>query len=315
MQKTLPDNTYNYAYDIRGNLVGVNNLNSQITFGVDVADRVTSVNSQGLGAGASLPQSTLQFNYDANNNRLSMTDNSGAAVLYNYDELNRLTSLRNHKAEVFSFNYDDMSRLISLSRPGSNSQFSFDNSNFISSINHVGTGTIASFNYSRDGLGNVLSINTSYGLHSYGYDANSQLTSARHPASTGINDENYTYDSVGNRLSDNNGNYTYDASSQRLNEDYRYLYIYDNNGNLIRKYPRNSTDLAYEYQYTSENQLKTVNIYNGMLSVAQYGPQIKNINYTYDALGRRVQKKRSTILLIAQNLLPTTLSMTAKRLL
>ncbi|MBK9293564.1 MAG: hypothetical protein IPM57_03830 [Oligoflexia bacterium] len=291
VQKTLPDNTYNYAYDIRGNLVGVNNLNSQITFGVDVADRVTSVNSTGLGAGAGLPQSTLQFSYDANNNRLSMTDNSGAAVLYNYDELNRLSSLRNHKAEVFSFNYDDMSRLKQINRPGSYSQFSFDNSNFISSINHVGTGTIASFNYSRDGLGNVLSINTNYGNHSYNYDANSQLTSARHPASTGLGDENYSYDGVGNRLTDSNGNYVYDASSQRLNEDYRYLYIYDNNGNLIRKYPRNSTDLAYEYQYTSENQLKTVNIYNGMLSVAQYGPQIKNITYTYDALGRRVQKK------------------------
>ncbi|MEW6170107.1 MAG: hypothetical protein AB1472_00890 [Candidatus Omnitrophota bacterium] len=128
--------------------------------------------------------------------------------------------------------------------------------------------SINSHSYTYDSIGNRLTMTDSLGTHNYGYDDLYRLTSATLPT------ESYTYDPVGNR---NPASFVYDAAS-RLLDDGTYTYAYDDNGNLITKTNKSNPSDVTTYDYNSENQLVTVNS-------TQY-----TVNYTYDGLGRRIEK-------------------------
>ncbi|MBK24969.1 MAG: hypothetical protein CME70_13310 [Halobacteriovorax sp.] len=201
---------------------------------------------------------------------------------YSYDTGNRLTSLTNHKSESFGFSYDTGNRLTGVSRPGSDTAFNFDDTNFLTSIIHQKTsGTnINTFSYTKDLIGNRKTASSSAGTANYDYDDNNQLTQGTNPESL---TENFTYDSNGNRLTDDFGSYNYDANSQRLTEDYRYLYFYDENGNLSSKNSKTDSKVI-NYVHNSENQLVGIDYFEGATPT-------KEITYVYDALGRRVKKQ------------------------
>lgn len=74
-------------------------------------------------------------------------------------------------------------------------------------------------------------------------------------------------------------------ASQRLLEDWQYNYAYDANGNLSQKMPKDASKNAFVYSYSSKNQLVQVQILEKPL-----GQVIKQVNYSYDVLGRRMQK-------------------------
>jgi len=80
--------------------------------------------------------------------------------------------------------------------------------------------------------------------------------------------------------------YIYDEASQLLKEDYQFVYNYDLNGNLLSKISKDSSKDSFSYTYSSTNQLTSVRSY-------QYvGDPIKmQVDYQYDVLGRRIQKK------------------------
>ncbi|MDZ4660039.1 MAG: RHS repeat-associated core domain-containing protein [Pseudomonadota bacterium] len=161
--------------------------------------------------------------------------------------------------------------------------FAFGSGNFIESITHKSDAVTKSFfNYSRNQLGHVTDISSSLGAHSFAYDLNSYLSSANRPISGA---ETYTYDSLGNRITDQNGNYVYDLTGQLLSEDYKNNYTYDNNGNLILKIAKGTGEVT-KYSYSSENQLIKIE-YSASLSSQAH----KSIDYTYDALARRIEKK------------------------
>ena len=289
VQKSLPDNTYNLAYDVRGNLIQAKNSQSQADFDYDASGKLLSYQTQGLGGFSSLPAVSLSFQYDQNGNRIVMNDPVGQTS-YQYDAADRLTSLRNPKSEDFAFSYDVGNRLTSLSRPGSNSAFAFDDANFLTSIVHSGNvGSIATFNYQRNNIGNITQIASLLSTKNFSYDNNNQLVSSSNPEASGSSSyqaETFSYDSVYNRTQDQGGNYNYDQKSQRLIEDYKFLYLYDNNGNLITKTDKNITGEVTNYSYTSENQLISFRVY-----VPGNSNPVKEVSYAYDALGRRVQKQ------------------------
>jgi RHS repeat-associated protein len=289
VRKTLPDNVYNLAYDVRGNLIQAKNSHSQMDFEYDSAGRIQFYETRGLGSLSGLPQVSLTFDYDGNGNRTLMNDPVGQTS-YQYNAADRLTSLRNPKGENYDFTYDVANRLTSLSRPGSNSTFSFDDGNLLSSIVHSSSfGNIASFNYQRNNIGNITQIAGLQATRNFSYDDNQQLVLASNPEasdSSSYQNESFSYDSVYNRTQDQGGNYSYDQKSQRLIEDYKYLYLYDNNGNLITKTDKNINGDVINYSYTSENQLVAFRVYvPGNLNLA------KEVFYVYDAFGRRVQKQ------------------------
>ncbi|MDZ4660041.1 MAG: RHS repeat-associated core domain-containing protein [Pseudomonadota bacterium] len=280
-KKILPDDLYQYAYDIRGNLIFASNKNSQVSFGVDSAGRVQSTSVVGVGA-IDLPQVGINYSYNSNNQRIAMGDSLGGATNYSYSVTGEMVGLTNSFGENFGFSYDGQNRLTQSTRPGGLSTYSYGTSNYLQSISHEASGQIKStLGYTRDGLGQVSTMTTTLGNYAYVYDSNNFLSQASSSMST---TETFTYDSLGNRITDQNGNYVYDGTGQLLLEDYKYNYQYDNNGNMTFKFSKFSSETV-KFSYSSENQLVGVDYLPNFSASAS-----KSVKYAYDALGRRLEK-------------------------
>lgn len=281
-ESIFPDDHIFYEYSLKGQLSRVYNNYSDIKITTDSRGRVTSSETTGLGIISNYPKSLISYEYDKTDNRLSLIAAAGS-ISYNYDLGNRLSQISSNWGPSVNYGYDDLDRVASISRPGGNSTFQYDNSGVISGINHYGNNQLINFiQYSYDYRSLPISKSTANGTISNSYDENGQVTSQRGLASI---EETFIYDKIGNRTADQLGNYTYDVSGEKLQEDYLYVYLYDNNGNLISKMPKNQTSIGYKFTYSSKNQLVKAEITNGAL-----GPVTKEINYYYDGIGNRLRK-------------------------
>lgn len=279
----LPDDTIVYTYDIRDQVASVQNNVSAINYVKDVKGRVTQLRSFGLGQLSNFPDVIQQYDYDNIDNLLSMQSAYGN-FNYTYDSANRLTSVSNSFGDSFGFDYDSASRITKVSRPGGYTNFTYNSSSGLESISHYSSGNILrSFaNYEYDQRNYQTIKRTPAGDFNFSYDGNGQLTSATNPYGK---NESFSYDSLGNRTTDDQGSFAYDVKKQRLESDYQYNYFYDNNGNLIRKYPKDTTKTAYKYTYSSSNQLVKIEVLKDIL-----GQITKTVEFKYDVLGRRIQK-------------------------
>lgn len=284
--KILPDNHYVYDYDVRGNLTSISDNDSKITLNYErneVGYFVNEETFEGLGNLSNMASYTLSYDYDVSGNR-ELTETPFGNFAYSYDVGNRLRALTNHKNEVFTFDYDNGNRLAKIARPGSETLYSFDQTNFLEKIQHkqLGTGNVISqFNYIKDAIGNRAEKHTSTDTEKYDYDSNNQITSVQDGSDDIL--ESFDYDSIGNRTQDVLQNYSYDGKRQRIIEDSLYLYYHDNNGNMTARHSKTS-DKVVQYIYSSENQLIQIKWYNGTTLT-------KEATYSFDALGRRVQKE------------------------
>ncbi|MGD9126842.1 MAG: RHS repeat-associated core domain-containing protein [Planctomycetia bacterium] len=102
------------------------------------------------------------------------------------------------------------------------------------------------------------------------------MTSADHSVQS---DETYTYDANGNRT---NTGYVVDAAN-RLTSDGTYNYTYDAEGNLTTK-TEIATGNVTEYTYDHRNRLVLVQ------EKSSGGIILNEVEYTYDALDRRIAK-------------------------
>lgn len=281
VQAQFPDDLIGYTYDIRGQVTQAINSNSDISFVRDSKGRVLRTMTAGRGTLSNYPAVELAMNYDNNGNRTSV--NAGVMeISYQYDILNRLTQISNSSGDVFGFNYDLSNRLMQISRPGSITNLSYLNSGPLSEIRHSSNGVTKAFSqYQYDARSLPIQKRNVAGTTDYSYDGNGQLTNV-----SGLNPESFVYDSIGNRVTDQDGSYSYDSNGQKLEQDYQYLYTYDNNGNLTAKASKDANKNSFNYIYSSKNQLTQVVVYQGIM-----GPIQKQIYYYYDILGRRMQKE------------------------
>jgi RHS repeat-associated protein len=308
IKKILPDNLITISYNDRGDITRTADVRSQIDFGYNTIGQLTSVQTQGLGILADLPNVTLGFEFDEDGNRKKLIDPFGATT-YLRDANDRLTSITNPKGETFAYSYNDSTGEVDFKRPGVASstpietRVAIDQSGFLSSIIHSVSGqAINSFVYQRDTLGSPTQITTAQGARTIAYNDNEHVISASNPEiSAGdpskMNSESFDYDSIYNRKNDQGGSYSYDNKSQRLVQDYRYFYFYDNNGNLRSKQAIGMTGEVTNYFYSSENQLLGFKVY----TPASYDPSqiylvgstqpVREVYYDYDAEGRRLQKR------------------------
>ena len=117
----------------------------------------------------------------------------------------------------------------------------------------------------------------------FGYDNADRLTTS---TSTLPNqNESYTFDDVGNRTSSHLSSvYGYQQGSfNRLASTQQASYSFDNNGNLTSK---SEGTAKWYYSYDRENRLMNAAKFGGLMPRAS-----ENINYQYDAFGRRVVRQ------------------------
>jgi RHS repeat-associated protein len=262
---------------------GTSPILSRYTYTYDTLGRLKSTDNAGT---KDMPHVVLTYDYDANGIQSRVTDSLGVAVVSTYDAQNRLKTrawenqagidpaaavdevlvefdyYRNGtQKELRRYDLDDTTgakTLVGRTRYGN-----LDASGRVQTISHRDAvdQAIVEYTYGFDKLGLVKSLlydnrDDQYDFDvAYDYDDLGQLVEADYSDATtarGIyQDEFYNYDKNGNRVSSylHPSGYVTGAGN-RLLSDGTFNYVYDNNGNLIRK-----TDIAsgevtvYEYDY------------------------------------------------------------------
>ena len=187
--------------------------------------------------------------YNIDNQQTAMSSTYYGTNGYAYTGLQQLSRITNFKDENFDVSYDDLGRLTRLTRLNMTTIFNFGADQKLSSIAHYAGGVVqSSLSYLYNPSSLIQSISHSNGtMESYTYNENNFLAGVfhtasanRHPASIGSvdHDEAFEYDSIGNRTRDAYGTFNYDPTGQELKEDYKYRYVFDNNGNLIQRYDK-----------------------------------------------------------------------------
>ncbi len=285
--KTLPDNVYQYSYTNSGKVRSVSDNDSHFEFNYTKIHGEEFLSSE-IHEVLDIPEHTLYHTLNVMGDRIKL-DSFVSSINYSRGSVGEILSVKNDKNEIFGFDYDNAYRLTGINRAGViSTSFTHDANSFLNSMvskRISGQAILNSFTYQKDNIQNKTSMTTLNGVHNYQYDNENQLISASHPEADQFSSlEAFTYDSLGNRLTDQEGTFFYDQKSYRLEEDYKYLYAYDLNGNLVTRQEKGMTGNLVNLNYSSENQLIGV-------EVVENGMSVRSVEYAYDALGRRTQKK------------------------
>ncbi len=277
---TLPDDEYNFVYSAKGEVIVVSNNAASITQSYDTKSRVVASVVQASSSLGSYPVVPLSYSYDKNGNRETLRS-TALNLDYVYDQSNRLRQITNSNGDYFNFYIDNANRITKISRPGSETNFSYNAGDLLSSIVHSNSnGVVDSNGYSFDQRNLTTQKRTIAGNFDYSYDSSGQLTSANSPELG----ENFTYDDIGNRLTDQLGSYSYNPSRRLVEQDHSFIYTHDNNGNMIGKFSKAPGGDKINFLYTSLNQIKEIRIYSSTDTLK------KTAKYYYDPSGRRILK-------------------------
>jgi RHS repeat-associated protein len=265
---SYPDTTSaTYGFDVLSRLTTATNQNGTVTIGYDNRGRVNSVTD--------VFGQIVSYSYDANSNRTQLNLNGSLNASYQYDLLNRLTQLTDNASLNTIFAYDSTNKLTSRTLPnGVVSTYQYDDLNRLTRLKHAkGANTLLDFQYQFNAVNSITQMVDNAGTHNYSYDSLGRLIGTTHPNQP---NESYTYDDVGNRTASHQGSsYSYQAFNRPVSAN-GTSFGYDSNGNQIAK-----TDASGTWIYTWD--------YENRLTQASQSGGVR-VNYTYDALGRRVQR-------------------------
>ncbi|MGA1823831.1 MAG: RHS repeat-associated core domain-containing protein [bacterium] len=262
-----------FNYDLIGNITTITNLYSHLSFDYDNNNRLITAYT---GATAYQADTTIFYAYDANGNRIRMTDPLGAVANYAYDTRNSLSTLTTSTNQVYSFAYDEKNQRISKTLPNDLiSLYSYNLNGNLTALNHnLDITTLSNFSYLYNAIQNRTKLTDIHGDYDYTYDQLYQLLQATHPQ---ISTETFTYDPIGNRISSSgSSDWSYDACN-RLLDDGAFTYQYTN-GCLTQKINKSNNEVI-TYTYNTENQLTGIRT------------PCSAIFYYYDGLGRRICKE------------------------
>ncbi|MBL7556109.1 MAG: carboxypeptidase regulatory-like domain-containing protein [Bdellovibrionaceae bacterium] len=178
---TLPDDEYNFVYSAKGEVIVVSNNAASITQSYDTKSRVVASVVQASSSLGSYPVVPLSYSYDKNGNRETLRS-TALNLDYVYDQSNRLRQITNSNGDYFNFYIDNANRITKISRPGSETNFSYNAGDLLSSIVHSNSnGVVDSNGYSFDQRNLTTQKRTIAGNFDYSYDSSGQLTSANSP--------------------------------------------------------------------------------------------------------------------------------------
>ena len=283
ISKSLGDDRIDYVYDEFDNLLSISNSNSEIQFSyTKIKGDYLVANSTLTGKGdlADYPEIFHSYTYDSNTKKRKALSSYHGVIDYNYNTEKMLTSVKGFNGRLFNYNYDSANRLVGVNSNGYSLMIERQNSGNANKLTYLKSSSIlAELNYQYSDAGLISSVISSTSSISYGYDSNHQLVLAESMGQS----ETFSYDEVGNRVTDINGAFSYDSSKQRLVEDYRYVYVYDGNGNLVSKQEKGLNGKVQNFTYNSLDRLTKVDIYEDNI-------KIREVRFSYDPYGRRLQK-------------------------
>lgn len=280
------------SYDAVGRLIAISDSAGTYQYVYDTLDRPVTT----LVDIVATPQVVLQNEYDRHDDLrsdvvVSIEGQLDHVVSYNYDDRSRLASLQQWGPEVvdkrIDFRYSEADQLSQIKRYEDldavalvvQSDYEFDaHGRLVSLQHHQQDDLLTQYTWGRDATGRIVQEDASLdGTSRIVYDARGQLVSAE----LGNGELNaYSYDANGNRSNDQ-----YQVGDRNLIEaDGRCEYQYDAQGNRIERLDT-LTGHVTRYEWDVMNRLVKVVEFQ-----SEAGPEIRTVEYQYDAFGRRVSK-------------------------
>ncbi len=274
--------TESYQYDLNGNLSKfIDRKSQQATFSYDTLNRRT---------GATYPDATVTFGYDAIGRLTSVSDSVGGNITWTYDTVGSGHHPRVQETTTpgtVMVEYDEIGRRLKLSATGQTDvTYTYDKNSRLKTVTQ-GTQIVT---LAYDDAGRRTSLTYPNGVVTgYGYDNANRLLSIDHiKTPTTIEALTYQNDAAGNRIKLTRANAAaslipqavtntaFDATNQqtRFNSASTNL-AYDNNGNLTSFTDASGTTT---YTWNARNQLTAIS-----------GPSL-SASFVYDGLGRRSSK-------------------------
>ena len=295
--------TTNYTYDHFGNLLVVTRAAGDSTY-----ERTTAYLYDGLNrirtevVYPNWPSTTAlitTYTYDANGNRLTLTDPLLQTTTYEYDNLNRLI-LKDFDTPTTSvdvaYTYDANGNRLNMDNTIADVSYTYDEANRLVEVETLTLPNAHTVGYRYDLGGNRIQViypdNT---VVTYVFDEANRLTSVLDWNNRETTYE-YNVDGTIARLDNHNGTHT--------------LYDYDNAGRMIDIHNKDGNTTLSQHVYTLDNAgnrtMATEEIdeddyvlsytYDGMYRLIEEDQNLPGssndvvVSYDYDPLGNRLQK-------------------------
>ncbi len=294
MLNSAPSRTIVFGYDPRNLLTSYDDGTTSATYGYDNKGQKTQ-ETVNFGSFAK----TLQYVYQANGKKATLTYPDGTQVQYTYDTNNQLKTLVTPQGTI-AYNSYQWTAPTQIVVPGVAKVMTYDPLLRPTEIKAqaIGGGTAANpqgnvlldYRYTYDAVSDILQRQTQDGTYAYAYDNLDRLTVATPPPAlqtstsnpNGLPVEGYSYDGVHNRLSSQHqpGPWQYNADNQLL--------AYGQAGSAVSsQYDAN----GHTAQKTQSGQVQNLNydVAERLVRVADGGNNVV-AGYYYDPMGRRLSK-------------------------
>ncbi len=290
-QETDPlDRISEYTYDVNGNRVQSENAKGVATrFGYDALGRLEAVveNYQpGVGSDEQTNVRT-EYVYDAQGNRLAITDALAHTTTFGYNNLGWLVRETDPLSNTWRYRYDAAGQRVTMEDAKlQTTDYEYDGMGRLVRIDYPDTDVTFAFN----ALGWRTAMTDTLGVTRWQYDLLGRPLTITHPISGTVG---YRYDAQGNRTA-----LIYPDGKQAS-------YQYDMLDRLSQVTSWDSQ--ATTYTYTVNSALKAVRFPDGVTSTYAYDPsgqlsalthqgqsgQSSSFEYQYDPVGNRTQADES----------------------